>query len=116
MKPSFDTMTAPALIVAGDNDQSHLSTRGPDRFTDPYTYSPGNKSLLTLFEAEHSLGGIPGYEAAETTDESPARVALIQHLITAFLRSALHPEDTSWQAVATAREEDPDPLGKLRSK
>ncbi|MFJ1831851.1 alpha/beta hydrolase family protein [Streptomyces sp. NPDC088178] len=116
MKPSFDTMTTPALIVAGDNDRSHLSTRGPDWFTDPYTYSPASKSLLTLFGAEHSLGGIPGYEVAETTDESPARVALIQHLTTAFLRSALHPEDTSWKAAATALEEDPDPLGKLQNK
>ncbi|MER6527974.1 chlorophyllase [Streptomyces sp. NPDC001508] len=116
MKPSFDTMTAPALIVAGDHDQSHLSTRGPDWFTDPYTYSPGDKSLLTLFGAEHSLGGIPGYEAAETTDEHPARVALIQQLTWAFLRSALYPEDTAWKAAATALEEDPNPLGKLQSK
>jgi predicted dienelactone hydrolase len=60
MKPSFDNMTTLALIVAGDHDQSALSTRGPDWFTDPYTYSPGSKSLLTLFGAEHSLGGIPG--------------------------------------------------------
>ncbi|MEH6375296.1 alpha/beta fold hydrolase [Streptomyces sp. KLMMK] len=116
MKPSFATMTMPALIVAGDNDQSHLSTRGPDWFTDPYTYSPRSKSLLTLFGAEHSLGGIPGYEVAETTDESPARVALVQQLTTAFLRSALYSEDTSWQAAATALEEDPNPLGKLQTK
>ncbi|MEV0636942.1 alpha/beta fold hydrolase [Streptomyces sp. NPDC050619] len=122
MKPSFDNMTVPALIVAGDNDQSLLSTRGPDWFTDPYTYSPGNKSLLTLFGAEHSLGGIKGYEAAETTDENPARVALIQQLTSAFLHSALSPEntrdtrDTSWKAAATALDEDPNPLGKLQIK
>ncbi|WP_328921196.1 MULTISPECIES: alpha/beta fold hydrolase [unclassified Streptomyces] len=116
MRPSFDSMTTSALIVAGDNDQSHLSNRGPDWFTDPYTCSPGSKSLLTLFEAEHSLGGIAGYEVAETTDESPARVALIQQLTTVFLRSALYPEDTSWRAAATAPDEDPNPLGKLQSK
>jgi hypothetical protein len=116
MKPSFDTMTTPVLIVAGDHDQSMLSTRGPDWFTDPYTYSPGSKSLLTLFEAEHSLGGISGYEVAATTDESPARVALIQQLTLAFLRSALYPDDTSWQAAATALDEGPDSLGKLQSK
>jgi dienelactone hydrolase len=116
MKPSFDTMTRPALIVAGDHDQSLLSTRGPDWFTDPYTYSPGSKSLLTLFGAEHSLGGITGYGVAETTDESPARVALIQQLTSAFLRSALDPEDTGWQTAATALDEGPDALGKLESK
>ncbi|MFI8279669.1 alpha/beta hydrolase family protein [Streptomyces sp. NPDC085929] len=116
LRPSFGTMTTPALIVAGDNDRSTLSTRGPDWFTDPYTHSPGDKSLLTLFGAEHSLGGIPGYEVAETTDESPARVALIQQLTTAFLRTALHPEDTGWKAAVTALENAPDPLGKLQSK
>ncbi|MFI8307234.1 alpha/beta hydrolase family protein [Streptomyces sp. NPDC085927] len=116
MRPSFDTMTAPALVVAGDHDRSALSTRGPDWFTDPYTHSPGSKSLLTLFEAEHSLGGIYGYEAAATTDESPARVALIQELSSAFLRSALYPEDTSWKAASTALDEDPTPLGKLQHK
>lgn len=116
MKPSFDTMAAPALIVAGDKDQSHLSTRGPDWFTDPYTYSPGSKSLLTLFDAEHSLGGIPGHEVAETTDANPARVALIQQLTTAYLRSALYGETTAWKAAATALEEDPNPLGTLQSK
>ncbi|MFD3945656.1 alpha/beta hydrolase family protein [Streptomyces sp. NPDC058579] len=116
MRPSFTTMTTPALVVAGDKDQSHLSTRGPDWFTDPYTYSPGPKSLLTLFGAEHSLGGISGYEVAETTDENPARVALIQRLTTAYLRGALSGEDAGWKAAVTALEEDPSALGTLRSK
>lgn len=116
LRPSFDAMTAPALLVAGDHDHSHLTTRGPDWFADPYLHSPGRKSLLTLYGAEHSLGGIPGYEVAETTDESPARVALIQRLSTAFLRSALYGEDSGWKAAAAALAEDPDPLGELRSK
>ncbi|MFB8400761.1 alpha/beta hydrolase family protein [Streptomyces sp. NPDC055912] len=116
MRPSFDTMTTPALIVAGDRDQSRLSTRGPDWFTDPYTHSPADKSLLTLFGAEHSLGGIAGREVAETTDESPARVALVQRLSTAFLRKALLGDDADWKAARTALEEDPTPLGELRNK
>ncbi|MGW3294378.1 alpha/beta hydrolase family protein [Streptomyces xiamenensis] len=115
MRPSFATMTTPALIVAGDRDHSALSTRGPDWFTDAHTHSPGTTSLLTLSGAEHSLGGISGYEAAETTDESPARVALVQRLSTAFLHSALRPGDTGWKAAATALEADPEPLGTLRT-
>ncbi|WJV50345.1 alpha/beta hydrolase family protein [Streptomyces flavofungini] len=116
LRPSFDGMTAPALVVAGDHDQSHLSTRGPDWFTDPYVHSPGPKSLLTLFGAEHSLGGIPGHEVAETTDESPARVALIQRLSTAYLRTVLGGDDTAWKAAVTELEGAPEPLGALRSK
>ena len=62
-------------VVAGDHDQSKMSSRGPDWFTDAYTHSPGATDLLTFYGAEHALGGIVGYEVAETTDENPERVA-----------------------------------------
>ncbi|MER6817347.1 chlorophyllase [Spirillospora sp. NPDC000708] len=116
MNPSFDGMTAPALIVAGDHDRSPLTTRGPDWFTDPYVLSPKDKTLLTLFGAEHSLGGVAGYEVAETTDENPERVALVQRLTTAYLRGVLHPDGTAWQEARSALENDPRPLGRLESK
>jgi len=115
MSPSFDGMTAPALIVAGDQDRSALSTRGPDWFTDPYFLSPGDKSLLTLFGAEHSLGGIPGYDSARTTDASPERVALIQRLTTAYLHSALGADAEAWKRALSDLEEDPHPLGRVES-
>ncbi|MCO8269490.1 alpha/beta fold hydrolase [Actinoplanes sp. TRM 88003] len=86
MQPDFTDLTTPALVVAGDQDDSPLSVRGPDWLTDAYHLSPPPKTLLTVFGAEHSLGGIPGYEARETTDESPPRVALIQRVTTAYLR------------------------------
>jgi predicted dienelactone hydrolase len=116
MNPSFADMSTPTLVVAGDHDQSQLSTRGPDWFTDPYFLSPSSKSLLTLFGAEHSLGGIPGYGVAETTDESPERVALIQRLTWAYLRNALDLDDSSWPAARAALEESAIPLGRIESK
>ena len=61
MNPSFEHMKTPALIGAGDADQSMLSTRDPDWWTDAYQQSPGEKHLLTLFGAEHPLGGIHAY-------------------------------------------------------
>ena len=64
-------------------------------------------SLLTLFGAEHSLGGIPGYEVKDTTDESPERVALIQQVTWAYLRHALNIEDSSWPAAQQAWQEAP---------
>lgn len=98
----FSTMTAPALVVAGDEDDSrHFTDMGPDWHADPYTLAPGPKALLTLFGAGHALGGIPGYDVAETTDESPERVAAVGSLTSAYLRSRLHPGDNTWQ---TARE------------
>ena len=116
MHPSFEHMITPTLVIAGDRDQSPLSVRGPDWFTDPYFLSPGSKSLLTLFGAEHSLGGIHAYNGAETTDENPERVALIQQLTWAYLRSALDPEDSSWKASRTALMASPNPLGRIESK
>ncbi|MEU8151256.1 chlorophyllase [Nonomuraea sp. NPDC048901] len=115
MNPSFAAMTTPALVVAGDRDQSHLTARGPEWFTDPYFLSPGGKSLLTLFGAEHSLGGVSGYDVAETTDEHPGRVALIQRLTWAYLRHVFYPEDPSWLAARSALADDPEPLGRVES-
>jgi hypothetical protein len=67
----------PALIVAGDQDQSPLSVRGPDWWTDACRLSPGEKSLLTLSGAEHSLGGVHAYGSVpQTTAENPALPAL----------------------------------------
>jgi dienelactone hydrolase len=116
MNPSFAHMTTPALVIAGDRDHSPLSVRGPAWMTDPYFLSPGDKSLLTVFGAEHSLGGITGYEVRETTDESPERVALIQRVTWAYLRHALGIEDTSWASAREALSESADPVGQIECK
>ncbi|MEU5700071.1 alpha/beta hydrolase family protein [Streptomyces aurantiacus] len=116
MNPSFENMTTPALVVAGDQDDSPLSVRGPEWLADPYFLSPGDKSLLTLFGAEHSLGGIAGYEVQETTDENPERVALIQRVTWAYLRHALGIEDAGWAAARKALSDGTDPLGRIESK
>lgn len=116
MYPSFAELTAPTLVVAGDADQSRMSSRGPDWFTDAYTLSPGASDLVTFFGAEHSLGGIPGYEVAETTDENPERVAVLQRLTTAYLRSQLIPADNSWAAARSALNESTDPIGNVVTK
>jgi len=113
----FSRMATPTLVVAGDKDAStHLTVMGPDWHADPYVLAPGPKSLLTLFDAEHGLGGISGYDVAETTDENPARVSVLQRLTSAYLRTELYPGDPAWR---TAREEltaGPDPLGQVASK
>jgi len=114
--PSFAEMTAPALVVAGDHDELPLSVRGPDWMTDPYFLSPGGKSLLTLFGAEHSLGGIGGYAVAETTDENPGRVALVQRLTVAYLRDELGIDRGAWASARAALASSPDPLGRIESR
>ena len=100
MKPDYTTMTAPALIVAGDKDQSRMSTRGPDWFLDAYELSPAPKSLMVLPDGEHTLGGIAGEAVSETTDDDPARVALVADAVAAYLVSALDVDADLWSGSA----------------
>ncbi|MFF1344914.1 alpha/beta hydrolase family protein [Streptomyces sp. NPDC058322] len=104
MRPDYSTMTTPALVVAGGKDRSQLSTRGPEWFTDAYRLSPSPKSLLTIAEGEHTLGGIAGEMVAETTDEDPARVALVADAVSAYLLDALKLNSAAWTALDNATE------------
>ncbi|MFE2225124.1 alpha/beta hydrolase family protein [Streptomyces kronopolitis] len=113
----FSKMLTPALVVVGDQDASaHLTVRGPAWHADPYALSPGPKSLLTLFGAEHGLGGISGYDVAETTDENPDRVAAVQRLTRSYLRTQLYPGDPAWQSACDALTTAAEPLGRVESK
>jgi dienelactone hydrolase len=116
MRPDFTAMTTPSLVVAGDHDDSPLSSRGPDWFTDAYRLSHSAQHLLTLFGGEHSLGGIAGDGLAETTDENPARVALIQQLTTAYLRTALGVDPAALAAASPAAAPGAGPAGRLDSR
>ncbi|UPK68149.1 alpha/beta hydrolase family protein [Chitinophaga filiformis] len=116
MNPSYAEMTTPTLVVWGDKDDSFLSVRGPEWFTDAYTLSTGPKALLTLFGGEHLLGGISGYLVTETSDENPARVATVQQLTWAYLRSQLYPGDTAWPAACAALMENPERNGSVEEK
>ncbi|MFD0538616.1 hypothetical protein ACFQY7_37710 [Actinomadura luteofluorescens] len=102
MRPDYSTMTAPALVVAGGEDRSRLSTRGPEWFTDAYRLSPSPKSLLVVTEGEHTLGGVAGEAVAETTDEDPARVVLVADAISAYLLDAFKVDDAAWTAFGDA--------------
>lgn len=112
MSPDFDQLTTPTLVVAGDHDQSLLSTRGPDWFTDVYRLSPGARHLVTALGGEHSLGGIHAYSATDTTDESPERVDLVRRTTTAFLHAALGTHPQAWAELAAPAES----VGRIESK
>lgn len=102
-QPSFAEMTTPALVVVGDSDDNpRLTVRGADWHVSPYLLSTGPKSLLTLIGGKHGLGGISGYDVAETTDESPERAAVVQRLTWAYLRSMLDPKDPAWSTACIA--------------
>lgn len=98
MKPDYSTMTAPALIIAGDKDQSKMSTRGPDWFLDAYELSPAPKALMVIRDGEHTLGGIAGEAVGETTDTDPERVDLVADAVQAYLSDALDLANGSWSS------------------
>ena len=116
LNQSYATMTTPTLVVAGDHDKSPLTVCGPEWFTDAYTLSPGANALLTLFGAEHRLGGISGYLIRETTDENPERVAAVQRLTWASLRNALYPQDDAWSTACAELMESSNPQGRVDRK
>jgi pimeloyl-ACP methyl ester carboxylesterase len=115
MNPDFSQMRAPTLVVAGDADQSLLSVRGPDWWRQAYDLSPGPKGLFTVFGAEHSLGGIHSY-GFDGGDVSPARVASIKHLSTAYLRNALYGDDTAWSQAVDAESAPGSAQGSVEVK
>ena len=117
LNPDFSHLTTPTLVVAGDADVSpHLTSRGADWHADAYHLGPGADSLLTVFGGKHGLGGIAGYEASETTDEDPDRLAAVQRLSWAYLRTALYPDDPAWPAARRALEASAALLGRIECK
>ncbi|MEV5954706.1 chlorophyllase [Streptomyces sp. NPDC051987] len=113
----FSTMTAPTLVVAGDKDDSrHFTDIGPDWHADPYRLAPAPKTLLTLFGAEHLLGGISGYDADETTDENPERVAALGQLTAAYLRAQLGSDRYAWRTACEALTTGPGAVGQVECK
>jgi hypothetical protein len=69
-----------------------------------------------MFGAEHGLGGVSAYDAAETTDENPGRVAAIAQLAAAFLRSQLYPGDLAWREAQAALMGPSSTIGRVESK
>ncbi|EDM37670.1 hypothetical protein PBAL39_14634 [Pedobacter sp. BAL39] len=116
MNPSYAEMITPSLVVAGDKDDSPLTLRGWDWFTDAYRLSPAANALVTLFGGEHLLGGISGYLVTETTDENPERVAAVQRLTWAYLRTALYPGDPAWTEACNWLLESQNNIGTVERR
>ncbi|MBO9532975.1 MAG: alpha/beta fold hydrolase [Solirubrobacteraceae bacterium] len=98
MNPEFAGLTTPSLVVGGDADQSMLSTRGPDWWTDAFRLAPGAEALLTLHGAEHYLGGIHTFLSGHELKPpmSAELVEVVQGTSTAFLRHALGGDEAAW--------------------
>jgi predicted dienelactone hydrolase len=103
--PDFTHIKTPTLVVWGDEDiNPHLTTRGAEWHTAPYTDAQGPKSSLKIKGGQHGFGGISGWDAGETKDESPERLAVVQRMTWAYIKSQLYEGDTSWKEACKALE------------
>ncbi|PZR82538.1 MAG: chlorophyllase [Stutzerimonas stutzeri] len=116
LNTDYGTMNRPALVIVGDKDfNPNFSTRHSWR-ADAYNQAPSPKTLLTVFGAEHIFGGISGWDANETSDENPSRVAGMQQATWAYLRSALYPEDKAWPDVVEEMSTGRSKFGRVDTK
>ncbi|WP_208976484.1 hypothetical protein [Polycladidibacter hongkongensis] len=72
--------------------------------------------MLTIAGAKHGLGGIAGYDAAETEDEDPDRLAVVQRSTGAYLRSCLYSDNAGWQEVVNTLQVDAKGLAHIEVK
>lgn len=113
---NFAGMTRDALIVTGEKDAHPFFASRATWRSDAFSESPSPKTNLVMLEAEHMLGGISGFDAAETSDENPERVAVLRAMIWAYLRSALFAGDTSWAEATAALEAQAAPIAQVATK
>ncbi|WP_174802112.1 alpha/beta hydrolase family protein [Martelella limonii] len=117
LNPDFSHMTTPTLVVAGDADENpHLNVRGYAWHTDPFVHGPGAEALLLLRGGKHGLGGIAGYDAKETDDEDPDRLAATLRMTAAWLRTALGEDADAWNAACRALAEQAPELGSVERR
>jgi hypothetical protein len=64
---------------------------------------------------KHGFGGISGWDAAETQDESPERLAVVQRVTWAYLMSQLYEGNGAWGETVKALQ-GLEELGKVERK
>jgi pimeloyl-ACP methyl ester carboxylesterase len=117
LNPDYSHLTTRALLVVGDADVNPFMTvRGPEWYMAAYRDAPGCDTMLSIIGGMHGLGGIAGYDARETGDEDPDRLATVQRMTAAYLRSALYDGDTSWIEASQVLRNQGGSLGLIDTK
>lgn len=117
MNPDYSHLTTRTLVVVGEGDLSPMQTvRGADWHADAYFHGPGSDCLLTLIGAKHGLGGVAGYDAKETDDEDPDRLAIVQRMTLAYLRTALDIDSRAWPKACEALRDHLSSKGRVETK
>ena len=83
---------------------------------DPHAFRLDGKTILVLPEQGFGDALCFARFMPVLRRYNPARVALVQQLTYAYLRTALYPEDASWAVASQALRESPQPLGRIACK
>lgn len=112
----FSKIVTRCLVVCGDVDNPHFTTRGPEWHTDAFHDAPGAEALLMLHGAGHGLGGIAGLDAKETETELPDVLEATKRLTLAWLHTALATEPHAWNRACSALKGPSFSLGHVTLK
>jgi len=117
LNPDYSHLSTPSLVVVGDEDVNPFMTvRGAEWYRAAFEDGPGASHLLSLVGGQHGLGGIAGYDAKETGDEDPDRLAVVQRATSAFLCSHLYDDDPSWSQTQEVLQSNADALATIETK
>lgn len=112
----FSTISTQNLVVCGDEDNPHFTTRGPEWHADAFHDATGvNRDMLTLHGVGHGLGGIAGLDAKETETEAPDVLEAARRLTLAWLLTALDVDADAWAKSRAALERCASLLGHVIS-
>ena len=109
----FSKLTTRTLVVCGDSDDPHFTTRGPEWHADAFHDAPGAEALLTLHGVGHGLGGIAGLDAKETETEAPDVLEATKRLTLAWLQTELEADEAAWPSACLALEGKAAPLANV---
>lgn len=112
----FSTLTTRNLVVCGDMDDPHFTTRGPEWHADAFHDAPGARAMLTINGVGHGLGGIAALDAKETETEAPDLLEATRRLTLAWLQTALGADEGAWTRARLALESEAAPLATVTEK
>ena len=112
----FSTLTTRSLVVCGDMDNPHFTTRGPEWHADAFHDAPGAKAMLMMHGVGHGLGGVAALDAKETETEAPDVLEATRRLTLAWLHSALAADESAWPRARVALEREAAPLATVTEK
>ncbi|MGJ7043398.1 putative dienelactone hydrolase [Shinella sp. BE166] len=112
----FSTLSTRSLVVCGDMDNPHFTTRGADWHADAFHDAPGAKAMLMMHGVGHGLGGIAALDAKETETEAPDALEATRRLTLAWLQTAFGADEGAWPQARLALERDAAPLATVTDK